>query len=88
MIFLKDKLLIILTQIMISVIDVANLFIADIIIYETTSGFSFDYGALLHNLLFWVLLSNETNPNPKPIGEGFGFVVYFDYPNFNLKNKK
>ena len=30
---------------------------------------------------------NSTNPNPKPIGEGFGFVVYFDYPNFNLKKK-
>ena len=26
-----------------------------------------------------VLLSapNSTNPNPKPVGEGFGFVVYF-----------
>ena len=37
-----------------------------------------------------VLLSapNSTNPNPKPIGEGFGFVVYFDYPNFNLKPNK
>ena len=30
---------------------------------------------------------NSTNPNPRPIGEGFGFVVYFDYPNFNLKQK-
>ena len=28
------------------------------------------------------------NPNPKPIGEGFGFVVYFDYPNFNSKQDK
>ena len=36
-----------------------------------------------------VLLSapNSTNPNTKPVGEGFGFVVYFDYPNFNLKKK-
>lgn len=31
---------------------------------------------------------NSTNPNPKPVGEGFGFVVYFDYPNFNLKKEK
>ena len=31
---------------------------------------------------------NSTNPNPKPIGEGFGFVVYFDYPNFNSKQDK
>ena len=33
-------------------------------------------------------LKNSTNPNPRPIGEGFGFVVYFDYPNLNLKKNK
>ena len=31
---------------------------------------------------------NSTNPNPKPIGEGFGFVVYFDYPNWGSKQEK
>jgi hypothetical protein len=25
------------------------------------------------------------NPNLTPIGEGFGFVIYLDYPNFNKK---
>ena len=37
-----------------------------------------------------VLLSapNSTNPNPRPVGEGFGFVIYFDDPNFNLKQEK
>ena len=30
---------------------------------------------------------NSTNPNPKPIGEGFGFVIFIDYPNFNSKRK-
>ena len=36
-----------------------------------------------------VLLSapNSTNPNPIPIGEGFGFLLYLDYPNFNSKLK-
>ena len=36
-----------------------------------------------------VLLSapNSKNPNPKPIGEGFGFVIFIDYPNFNSKRK-
>ena len=24
----------------------------------------------------WTLAQNCTNPNPKPIGEGFGFVIY------------
>ena len=37
---------------------------------------------------FLLSAPNSTNPNPRPIGEGFGFVVYFDYPNFNLKKEK
>ena len=34
-----------------------------------------------------VLLSapNSRNPNLVPIGEGFGFLLYLDYPNFNSK---
>ena len=33
-----------------------------------------------------VLLSalNSINPNLVPIGEGFGFLLYLDYPNFNF----
>ena len=36
-----------------------------------------------------VLLSapNSRNPNLVPIGEGFGFLLYLDYPNFNSKLK-
>ena len=32
-----------------------------------------------------VLLSapNSKNPNLVPVGEGFGFLLYLDYPNFN-----
>ncbi len=26
---------------------------------------------------------NSKNPNPIPIGEGFGFLLYLDYPNLN-----
>ena len=36
---------------------------------------------------FLLSAPNSTNPNPKPIGEGFGFVIYYDYPNFNSKHK-
>ena len=34
-----------------------------------------------------VLLSapNSTNPNLFFVGDGFGFVVFCDYPNFNSK---
>ena len=37
-----------------------------------------------------VLLSapSENNPNLTPIGDGFGFVYYFQYPNFNSKINK
>ena len=28
---------------------------------------------------------NSRNPNLVPIGEGFGFVMSIDYPNFNSK---
>ena len=31
---------------------------------------------------------NSKNPNLVPIGNGFGFLVYLDYPNFNSKSKK
>ena len=31
---------------------------------------------------------NKNNPNLLPIGETFGFSLFFDYPNFNTKNKK
>ncbi len=34
-----------------------------------------------------VLLSapNSINPNLVLVGDGFGFIVFFDYPNFNSK---
>ena len=32
--------------------------------------------------------TNSRNPNLVPIGEGFGFLLYFDYPNFNSKLEK
>ena len=30
---------------------------------------------------------NGINPNLVPIGNGFGFVIFIDYPNFNSKHK-
>ena len=37
-----------------------------------------------------VLLSapNSRNPNLVPIGNGFGFLIYLEYPNFNSKCDK
>ena len=36
---------------------------------------------------FLLSAPNSINPNPIPIGEGFGFVIFYDYPNFNAKHK-
>ena len=30
---------------------------------------------------------NSRNPNLVPVGNGFGFLIYLDYPNFNSKFK-
>ena len=40
-------------------------------------------GRVVHTVRVQVsfLAPNSTNPNPRPIGEGFGFVVYFGDPN-------
>ena len=34
---------------------------------------------------FLLSAPNSRNPNLVPIGEGFGFLLYLDYPNFNSK---
>lgn len=31
---------------------------------------------------------SENNPNLTPIGDGFGFVLFYEYPNFNQKKDK
>ena len=37
---------------------------------------------------FLLSAPNSRNPNLVPIGEGFGFLLYLDYPNFNSKLEK
>ena len=48
-----------------------------------------DLGSSVYDVQVQVLSSapNSRNPNLVPIGEGFGFLLYLDYPNFNIKNK-
>ncbi len=35
---------------------------------------------------FLLSAPNSTNPNLFLVGDGFGFVVYYEYPNFNSKS--
>ena len=46
-----------------------------------------DLGSCVFGVQVQVLSSapNSKNPNLVPIGEGFGFFLYLDYPNFNSK---
>ena len=36
------------------------------------------------SLALWTLRPNKNNPNLLPIGETFGFSLFFDYPNFKV----
>ena len=49
-----------------------------------------DLGSCGNTVQVQVLLPapNGTNPNLVPIGEGFGFVLFYSYPNFNRKIDK
>lgn len=38
------------------VINIANAFLTNIVIYEATSGFSFDWSLLISNRIFWITL--------------------------------
>ncbi len=56
MLFFQNKLLIALAHVLLSVMDFANMFLTDILMYEATSGITFNFNAMFHNLFFWVLL--------------------------------
>lgn len=56
MAFFQNKLLIFLSHALLIIIDFGNLFLSNIIMFETTEKVSFDYRAMLHNKWFWILL--------------------------------
>ena len=45
-------------------------------------------GRKIMQVQFLLPAPNKNNPNLLPIGETFGFSLFFDYPNFNTKIKK
>lgn len=54
--WLFNKIVCILIELLGIVINIANAFMTNIAIYEATNGLSFDFGKLLSNKLFWVVL--------------------------------
>lgn len=55
-VFFKNKLIVIFSQIFLFVVDTANLFLSNIVIYEVTNRVSFNFKAMLTNKLFWILI--------------------------------
>lgn len=53
---LANKALCFIFQIICFVIHIANLFMTDILMYEATTGLSFDSDLMLRNIWFWVIL--------------------------------
>lgn len=56
MVLFQSKLLVFLAHLLLFIIDFANLFLTDILMFETTTGLAFDYNAMFHNFIFWLLL--------------------------------
>ena len=56
MFFFQNKFLIFLSHALLFIFDFGNLFLSDILMFETTEKVSFDFNAMLHNKWFWVLL--------------------------------
>lgn len=52
--WIGNKLLCLFVEIIGLITQTANLFLANIAIYESTTGFHFDFSALLHNTFFWI----------------------------------
>lgn len=55
--WIGNKLICFLIELLCFVIQTANLFLANIVIYEASSGMSFDFGALLKNPIFWIIIA-------------------------------
>ena len=56
MVVFQKRMGIILVQVFLGLIDFVNLLLSNILIYEVSEGVSFDFDAMIHNWLFWVLL--------------------------------
>ena len=54
--WIGSKLICFFMELLCFVIQTANLFLANIVIYEASTGVSFDFGALLNNYVFWIIV--------------------------------
>lgn len=54
--FFRNKLFCIILELFATAIQIANMFLADVAIYEASTGLSFDFSLLLKNVFFWIVL--------------------------------
>ena len=53
---IRNKILCIIFEIIYFIIQIANIFLADIALYEVNEGVKFNWTLLLHNPTFWVVV--------------------------------
>ena len=63
--WIGSKLICFFMELLCFVIQTANLFLANIVIYEASTGVSFDFGALLNNYIFWMLVNQVVDYSEK-----------------------
>ena len=54
--WIRNKILCIIFEIIYFIIQIANIFLADIVLYEVNEGVDFNWTLLLHNPTFWVVV--------------------------------
>ena len=54
--FFRNILLCIILELFVTAIQIANMFLSNVAIYEATTGVTFDFSLLLKNVFFWIVL--------------------------------
>ena len=54
--FFRNILLGIILELFATVVQIANMFLSNVAIYEVTMGVKFDFSLLLKNVFFWIVL--------------------------------
>ena len=54
--FFRNILLCIILEVFATVIQIANMFLSNVAIYEATNNINFDFSLLLKNVFFWIVL--------------------------------
>lgn len=54
--FFRNILLCVILEVFATAIQIANMFLSNVAIYEATTGLNFEFSLLLKNVFFWIVL--------------------------------